>query len=96
MEPSLAVCSHSLMLHLRRCTLSTVTIHEFIWTQDRIDHIARHRVTPEEVEEVCFGQAWVRRAKATGRNPSITFSDKPDLGGTFFVLSSSFQMEKGY
>jgi hypothetical protein len=26
--------------------------------------------------------------------PSITFSDKPDLGDTFFVLSSSFQMEK--
>ena len=27
-------------------------IHELIWTQDRIDHIAQHRVRPEEVEEV--------------------------------------------
>jgi predicted DNA binding CopG/RHH family protein len=32
--------------------------------------------------------------KQQERIPSTTFSDKPDLGGTFFVLSSSFQMEK--
>jgi ABC transporter substrate binding protein len=34
-------------------------------SEDRIDHIGRHRVRPEEVEDVCFGDAWVRRAKAT-------------------------------
>lgn len=83
MELPLAVRSHSLLPYLRRCTLSTVTMHEFIWTQDRIDHIARHRVRPEEVEEVCFGQSWVRRAKATGRNPVYYILGKPDLGDTF-------------
>jgi hypothetical protein len=30
-------------------------IHELIWPEDRVAHIARHAVTPEEVEEVCFG-----------------------------------------
>ena len=31
-------------------------IREFVWPQDRIDHIDRHGVTPEEVEEACFGK----------------------------------------
>jgi hypothetical protein len=44
-------------------------IHEFVWPQDRIDHIDRHGVTPEEVEEACFGHALVQRAKSEGENP---------------------------
>jgi predicted DNA binding CopG/RHH family protein len=74
-----------------------VNIHEFIWTQDRIDHIAGHRVRPEEVEEVCFGDAWVRRAKATGRNPVyyILFSDKPDLDGTFLCCHQVSEWQRG-
>jgi hypothetical protein len=35
-------------------------IHEFVWPQDRIDHIARHGVTPQEVEQVCFGSPLVQ------------------------------------
>ena len=27
------------------------------WTEDNILHIARHRVDPEEVEEVCFSHS---------------------------------------
>jgi len=46
-----------------------VTIHELIWTQDRIDHIARHRVVPEEFEEACFGDPLVLRARSSGKNP---------------------------
>ncbi len=30
-------------------------ILNLIWNSWNIDHIARHEVTPEEVEEVCFG-----------------------------------------
>jgi uncharacterized protein len=30
-------------------------IRELIWNENRIDHIARHNVVPEEVEEACFG-----------------------------------------
>src|SRR6266542_6173427 len=38
-------------------------------TEDRVNHIARHGVTPEEFEEVCFGAPLALRAKATGQNP---------------------------
>ena len=44
-------------------------IDEFIWPEDRIEHIARHGVKPEEVEEVCFGHSWVRRTRSEGQNP---------------------------
>lgn len=44
-------------------------IREFIWPQDRVDHIARHGVSPEAVEEACFGNAFVRRGKSQGANP---------------------------
>ena len=39
-------------------------IHELVWPEDRVDHIAKHGVEPEEVEEVCFGRPLVQRAKA--------------------------------
>ena len=48
-------------------------IREFIWPQDRIDHIARHGVTPEEVEEACFGRALVQRAVLSGRESGILY-----------------------
>jgi uncharacterized protein len=38
-------------------------INEFVWPEERIDHIAGHGVTPDEVEQVCFGRA----ACATGQ-----------------------------
>ena len=44
-------------------------IHEFVWPHDRVDHIARHGVTPEEVEETCFGPALAQRATSAGENP---------------------------
>ena len=44
-------------------------INELLWPRDRIEHIARHAITPDEVEEVCFGQSLVLRAKSQGENP---------------------------
>jgi hypothetical protein len=44
-------------------------IREIIWPEDRIDHIARHGITPDEFEQVCFGQCLVLRAKSEGENP---------------------------
>ena len=44
-------------------------IHELIWPEDRIDHIARHGITPQEVEEVCFSRPLILRAKSEGENP---------------------------
>jgi uncharacterized protein len=44
-------------------------IHAIIWPDDRIEHIARHAVTPEEFEEICFGRSLVQRAKSEGDDP---------------------------
>jgi len=46
-------------------TIEGMKIYELIWPEDRIEHIARHRVRPEEVEEVCFGRAFVQRTKSS-------------------------------
>jgi len=32
-----------------------IVIRRLIWNDWNIDHIARHKVTPDEVEEVCHG-----------------------------------------
>lgn len=32
-------------------------VTEFEWTDEIVEHIARHGVDPEEVEEVCFSEA---------------------------------------
>jgi uncharacterized protein len=44
-------------------------IQQLIWPKERIEHIARHNLTAEEVEEVCFGRPFVQREKSSGENP---------------------------
>jgi hypothetical protein len=46
-----------------------VKIRELVWPHDRIAHISRHGVSPNEVEEVCFARSLVQEAKSTGENP---------------------------
>ncbi|MEI8078771.1 MAG: hypothetical protein WCH61_03970 [bacterium] len=46
-----------------------MVIYEIIGPVGRVEHIARHNVTPNEFEEVCFGHALVLRARAEGINP---------------------------
>jgi uncharacterized protein len=38
-----------------------ITIRHLIWDDWNIAHIARHEVTPEDVEEVCRGDYLVRQ-----------------------------------
>jgi uncharacterized DUF497 family protein len=47
-----------------------VEIQELLWPGDRVEHIARHGVEPEEVEDVCFGTPLVLRARSGGTNPA--------------------------
>ena len=62
-------------------------IHELIWSRDRIEHIARHGVTPNEVKEVCLGNSFVQRTKSQGENPVYYFlGQKQMLDVTCFVL----------
>ena len=44
-------------------------ISQVLWPEDRVQHIAGHCVTPEEFEDVCFGDSLVLRAKSEGKNP---------------------------
>ena len=71
-------------------------IHEFVWPQERIDHIARHGVTPEEVEEACFGRALVQRAKSEGDNPVYYILGQTDSGRYLFCVVIQFPDGKGY
>jgi uncharacterized DUF497 family protein len=71
-------------------------IHEIIWPEDRIDHIARHNVTPEEVEEVCFSRPLVQRAKFEGHNPVYYVLGKTASGRYLFCVVIQFPDDKGY
>ena len=71
-------------------------IREFIWPADRVDHIARHGVQREEVEEICFGQALVQRAKSYGRNPVYYVLGKTSSGRHLFCVVIQFPNGKGY
>ncbi len=60
-------------------------VTELLWDDDNIEHIARYRVSPNEVEDVAFDdEPWVKKAVA-----------KPDIcwdillrGGTFLSSTS--------
>jgi len=71
-------------------------IHELIWPQDRIDHIARHGVTPEEVEEVCFGRPSVQRGKSEGENPVYYVLGQTEAGRYLLCVIIQFPDGKGY
>ncbi len=61
-------------------------IHEFVWPQDRIDHIDRHGVAPEEVEEACLGHALVQRAKSEGGNQVYYVLGQTNAGRYLFCV----------
>jgi hypothetical protein len=73
-----------------------MTIHEFIWPEERIEHIAQYGVSPEEVEEVCFGRPWVRRAKSEGENPVYYILGQTGAGRYLFCVVIAFPDGKGY
>ena len=63
---------------------------------DRIEHIDRHGVTPEEVEEACFGEALVQRAKSEGENPVYYVLGQTNAGRYVFCVVIRFPDGKGY
>jgi len=73
-----------------------VPISEVLWPQDRVDHITRHGVTPEEFEQVCFGRPFVLRAKATGQNPVYYLLGETDAGRPLFCVVIEFPGSKAY
>ena len=71
-------------------------IHELIWPEDRIDHIATHGVIPDEVDEVCFGRAFVQRAKSQGENPVYYILGQTEAGRFLFCVVIRFPDGKAY
>ena len=71
-------------------------IYELIWPEDQVDHIALHGIEPEEVEEVCFGQALVQRTKSTGKNPVYYVRGQTAAGRYLFCVVVQFPDGKGY
>jgi uncharacterized DUF497 family protein len=66
------------------------------WPDERIEHIARHAVTPEEVEEVCFGHSLVLRTKSEGPNPVYYVLGQTDAGRYLFCVVIAFPDGNGY
>lgn len=77
-----------------------VEISEFVWTEDRISHIGRHGVEPEEFEDACLGKALVLRAKSEGKNqgknPVYYVLSQTEAGRHLFCVVISFPDGKGY
>lgn len=71
-------------------------IRQIIWPEDRIEHIARHNFTPEEIEEVCFGRALVQQAKSEGENPVYYVLGQTDAGRYVFCVIIQFPDKNGY
>lgn len=71
-------------------------IHEFIWPQEQIDHVALHGVEPEEVEEACFGKPLVLRAKSEGKNAVYYVLGQTNSGRYLFCVTIQFPDGKGY
>jgi uncharacterized DUF497 family protein len=73
-----------------------VQIQELAWTDDRVEHIARHGVQPEEVEEACFGQVLLQRAKSHGKNPVYYVLGQASSGRHLFCVVIQFPNGRGF
>ena len=71
-------------------------IHNLLWPDERIEHIARHAVTPEEVEQVCFGHSLVLRTKSEGPNPVYYVLGQTAAGRYLFCVVIAFPDGNGY
>ena len=71
-------------------------ISQIVWSEDRVAHVARHGVLPEEFEEVCFGEALVLRAKSAGKNPVYYVLGQTEGGRHLLCVVISFPDGRGY
>lgn len=74
-----------------------VIVTKLVWDETNIAHIAKHGVTPAEVEEVCFGQYVVFDARygrflvigptGTGRGLAIVLDPEAEKGSYYPVTA---------
>ena len=58
-------------------------IDDFQWDEENIDHIARHGVSPEEVEEACYRRPFVLK----GRGGTYLIYSQTDDGRYLLVVA---------
>jgi uncharacterized DUF497 family protein len=73
-----------------------MSIDELIWPEERIEHIMEHGITPDEVEEICFGKSLVLRGKSEGKNPVYYILGQTNAGRYLFCVIIHFPDGKGY
>ena len=71
-------------------------ISAFLWPDDRVEHIGRHGVDREEVEEACFGKALVRGVQSEGLNPVYHVLGETEAGRYLFCVVILFPDDKAY
>jgi len=71
-------------------------IDEFIWPEERVDHIARHGVTPEEFEQACTGICLIDKAPSKGENPVYLAYGQTEAGRYLFCAVIRFPNGNGY
>ena len=78
-------------------------IGQLLWDDENIEHIARHRVNPEEVEDICFGlhisgkesgQRYILSGQtASGRYLNVVVER---VGKGLFRTITAFEMSENY
>lgn len=78
-------------------------ISQLEWDDDNVEHVARHQVTPQEVEDVCFGFHISRKEdggryilsgqSGEGRYLNVVIER---VGGGLFRLVTAFEMSESY
>ena len=71
-------------------------IKEIIWSYDRIEHIAMHQVTPDEFEDICFGDSLILRTKSEGKNPVYLILGQTVAGRYLACVVIKFPDDNGY
>jgi uncharacterized DUF497 family protein len=61
-----------------------------------VEHIARHGVSPDEFEEVCFGRSLVLRARSEGENPVYYILGQTQNGRYLFCVVIHFPDGNGF
>ena len=80
-----------------------IAVNSFIWDEWNRRHIAQHNITPEEIEEICYGRYQARKSYRNrilisgktklGKNLSIVLSPedrnlKPYGKGAYYVITA--------
>ncbi len=59
-----------------------LTISELVWDDWNEEHIARHQIRVEEVEDICFDERWILRAR--GQDKRALYGQT--IGGRYLLV----------